>query len=119
MALPQQGTETKADLIISDFVLGVLMALPQQGTETKRSEIFIIIPPIVLMALPQQGTETTLSSSSLSSLYWQVLMALPQQGTETWKLNKVKKFWLQSVNGLTPTGDGNTAVSFEILRVID
>ena len=59
------------------------MALPQQGTETFSSHVmFNIIPLSVLMALPQQGTETSSCSCNLIT------------GT--------------SVNGLTPTGDGNS-----------
>ena len=60
------------------------MALPQQGTETIRLKKNTFAVYIVLMALPQQGTETLLNNQQLSS------------------------YSLSSVNGLTPTGDGNS-----------
>ena len=37
-------------------------------------------------------------------------MALPQQGTETHALDIVQRDGSIRVNGLTPTGDGNTII---------
>ena len=46
-----------------------------------------------------------------------VLMALPQQGTETFKICFVVKFH-ESVNGLTPTGDGNFLLDFSNVQTV-
>ena len=39
-------------------------------------------------------------------------MALPQQGTETSAVISISLLFLLSVNGLTPTGDGNQDLRF-------
>ena len=64
------------------------------------------------MALHQQGTETFLSELLPDPVRDVVLMALPQQGTETFSDFVVgTATGLFSVNGLTPTGDGNKEVT--------
>ena len=62
------------------------------------------------MALPQQGTETLAHRGHTPE--GSVLMALPQQGTETLQSgNGTDRSQICSVNGLTPTGDGNKLVN--------
>ncbi len=66
----------------------------------------------MLMALPQQGTETIIMPLYKYNKKNIVLMALPQQGTET-LFRVIFYFKTQnSVNGLTPTGDGNSSLKF-------
>ena len=68
------------------------------------------------MALPQQGTETD-NSVCVCVIHRAVLMALPQQGTETKDGNSSRSFFSSSVNGLTPTGDGNLCTATVMIEL--
>ena len=80
------------------------MALPQQGTETTSYKNNQKVVKVVLMALPQQGTETG-CNLYIRSTYLSVNGLTPTgDGNKTYKVHVYKK---GGVNGLTPTGDGN------------
>ena len=81
MALPQQGTETIVNTLIS---CQTSQCSVNGLTPTGDGNMFLFHSHRdlkVLMALPQQGTETSIDKDKF--LNEEVLMALPQQGTET------------------------------------